>query len=320
MRSRIATDIPKRVIEAKSSIHRSTGKESIRRPKTGALGIIIPATAPRFDDPQILSILGGLGQQAAQHQVDLRIATHPPDSQAERNAYLRATAGGWVDGLIVIDARRDDWRLKHLHTERFPFVSLGRSNLPFQYSHIYEESLTGIKQAINHLRQLNHKKIAMIAPPENVMHSITRRDGFVKVLRQHRLVIRPEWILTGENGRDSGYDLMNRLLAQKNRPTAVLAGSTPLADGAIAALDASGQTIGDKISLIGYGKMERADFTGEQPFLTTLQLPLFQVAEKLAHLLLNNLQLPSRVDSYHSEQMVPKLMIGRSTGPARSKL
>lgn len=279
--------------------------------RTETLGLIIPSAKPDFSDPFITSFLSGVGDEAAKNKYDLLISTHAPDSRGEKDAYARAVAGGWVDGVIVLKTRRSDWRIQYLHDSELPFVTFGRSNFDFTYPYIDEDSLSSIRLITEHLINLKHRSIAFIAPPNELMFSLLRREGYINTMRQHDLSVRPEWVIEGDLTQRGGYEAMNTLFALKKRPTAVIAGNDLMAIGAMDAVKDRGLKIGRDISIGSFDDIPIAAYT--DPPLTTVRQSVFDVGRMTCEMLIH---LVEEKEPYSTSILLkPDLVLRKSTGP-----
>ncbi len=81
----------------------------------------MPTFGPRFSDPFFSEFIAGIGNEAAEHDYDLLVSTHAPDSEGELPSLPTSRKGGWVDGLIVVRTREDDARIQAALRERFSF-------------------------------------------------------------------------------------------------------------------------------------------------------------------------------------------------------
>lgn len=282
--------------------------------RTETIGVIIPSDKPDFVNPFVTSFLSGVGNEAAKNQFDLMISTHAPNSRGEKDAYARAVAGGWVDGVLVLRTRRSDWRIKYLHDNNHPFVAYGRSNFDFSYPYIDEDSITSIRLVTEHLITHGHRSIAFIAPPNDLMFSLLRREGYIKTMRQHDLPVRPEWIFEGDMTQRGGYEAMNNLFALKKRPTAIIAGNDLMAIGALDAVKDRGLKIGQDISIASFDDIPVAAYT--DPPLTTIRQSIFDVGRMACEMLLHLIEEkePPRTSTI---LLKPDLVIRKSTGPIR---
>jgi LacI family transcriptional regulator len=62
----------------------------LQKQRTDTLGFIMPTFSPRFSDPYFSEFVAGIGTQATEHEYNLLVSTHAPDSENELMAYRPA--------------------------------------------------------------------------------------------------------------------------------------------------------------------------------------------------------------------------------------
>lgn len=284
----------------------------LQKQRTDTLGFIMPTFGPRFSDPFFSEFIAGIGNEAAEHEYDLLVSTHPPESEEERRAYVRATQRGWVDGLIVIRTRENDSRIQHLHNHNFPFVVFGRTNLPFDYPFVDEDGAAGMQLLVQHLADLGHQRIGFIMPPAGLMFSQYRLQGYYDTMAAHTLPIVPEWIVEGDLTQRSGAEAAKRLLAITPQVTAVICGNDLMAMGAINQIQQKGLTVGVDIAVAGFDDIPSSAFVN--PPLTTLHQPIYDIARQTCAMLIDIIN--GRTPPNPHVLLTPSLVIRASTGNA----
>ncbi|MEM9774778.1 MAG: LacI family DNA-binding transcriptional regulator [Chloroflexota bacterium] len=278
--------------------------------RTGTMGFIIPDTSSRLGDPFFSNFIAGIGNEASAHGYDLLITTHSPDSRGEHESYTRAVGGGWVDGVILVRTRFEDWRIRYLYENNYPFVTFGRSNHDFDYPFVDEDSKGGVSQMVQHLVNSGHQEIAFVSPPANLMFARLRRTGYIETMESNKISWHPEWIREGDMTRKSGYEQMNILLASKARPTAVIAGNDMMALGVMDAIQERSLVVGKDISVCGFDDVPVAAYTN--PSLTTLRQPIYDIGRRCCRMLVDILA----GNAIESKQVLlsPQLIVRESTG------
>ncbi|MFK7803699.1 MAG: LacI family DNA-binding transcriptional regulator [Anaerolineae bacterium] len=282
--------------------------------RTGTLGFIIPDTSSRLGDPFFSNFLAGIGNEAALHSFDLLITTHSPESRGEHESYTRAVGGGWVDGVILVRTRVDDWRIRYLHENNYPFVAFGRSNHEFDYPFVDEDSQAGISQMVQHFVELGHREISYIGAPSNLTFARLRRVGYMETMESNGLPWYSEWIREGSMTRESGYEQMNILLANRSRPTAVIAGNDMMALGAMDAVQERGLVVGEDISISGFDDVPISAYTN--PPLTTLRQPIYDIGRQCCRMLVEILS--GKQPDPLQVLLTPNPVFRGSTGPKKS--
>lgn len=187
---------------------------------------------------------------------------------------------------------------KHADTNRevpeskLPIVLVNRLGGP-NVTSIMTDDEHGATLAAVHLIGLGHKDIAMINGPSGSIHVTRRKKGVVEALRSAGLKLRDEWYFEGDWVRENGYESAKKLFAQKDRPTAIIAGNDDIALGVYDAALEYGVSIPDELSVIGYNDHISCQYM--RPQLTTITLPLREMGMEAAKVLIQRLKQPQLV-------------------------
>jgi LacI family transcriptional regulator len=288
----------------------------LKKQQTGTIGFIIPTADPRLTDPFFMELLSGFGNQAGLHDYDLLVSTHAPGSDREKQAYLRAVRGGWVDGLLVVRTREKDPRIDLLLEHQFPFVAFGRTAEQRPFSYVDEDSIFGMRLLVEHFWGLGHRRIGFVSPPAGLMFGRLRRQGFLETLAAHGVESRPEWVIAGDMTRRSGRRAAARLLALNPRPTAIIGGNDLMAIGILEGVQAAGLTVGTDVAVGGFDDVYLAAHTA--PPLTTVRQPIYEIAFLVAETLVE--MLTGRLTTLRQHIMEPTLVVRASSGgPVREE-
>ncbi|MCI9173545.1 MAG: LacI family DNA-binding transcriptional regulator [Lachnospiraceae bacterium] len=135
-----------------------------------------------------------------------------------------------------------------------------------------------MKTGLDYLTSLGHSRIGFLGGKEyladGALFPDVRRQLFCDYCLEHSLVFE-SYIQEESFTTESGYRMMNRLLAQKTLPTAVIASSDPIAIGALHALNDRGLRVPEDISLVGFDDTSLSAFTA--PPLTTIHAPAYDM-------------------------------------------
>ncbi|MAU02069.1 MAG: LacI family transcriptional regulator [Anaerolineaceae bacterium] len=282
----------------------------LQKQRTDTLGFIMPTFGPRFSDPFFSEFIAGIGNEAAEHEYDLLVSTHAPESEEEKRAYARATQRGWVDGLIVIRTRENDARIRHLHEHNFPFVVFGRTDVPFEYPFVDEDGEAGMRLLVQHLVDLGHQRIGFIMPPAGLMFSQYRLNGYHETMAANNLPVVPEWIVEGDLTQRSGAETVQQLLAQTPRVTAVICGNDLMATGAINRIQQDGLTVGVDIAVAGFDDIPSSAYVN--PPLTTIHQPIYDIGRQTCAMLIDIVN--GRTPQNQHVLLTPTLIVRASSG------
>jgi LacI family transcriptional regulator len=179
-------------------------------------------------------------------------------------------------------------------------------------SNIVVDYAAGVRAAMEHLLELGHTEIAFIAGPATLQSARVRRNAFVTAMEEKGLDA--SVVEQGNHQVDGGHDAMERLLARKRRPTAVLASNDMTAIGALGTLHEAGVRVPEELSIAGFDDIALSAFT--QPALTTVKLSREEIA-RLAFRALFNIRQEGGLGSEFTVK--PTLVVRDSTGSIQAR-
>lgn len=170
---------------------------------------------------------------------------------------------------------------------------------------------------IAHLKELGHRRIAVIKGQEFSADTHIRFDAIIRAAERNGLSIDEHNVvqLEGMNpSPDVGRIAVSKLLSRGNRDfTALFAFNDMSAIGAMRALMDAGVRVPEDVSVIGFDDIYFAAFNS--PSLTTIRQPLYEMGELAAQTLLKSLSSSSDGERPPSNLMVePELVVRESTG------
>jgi LacI family transcriptional regulator len=135
--------------------------------------------------------------------------------------------------------------------------------------------------------ELGHRRIALIAGPENATTSRDRERGFREELQACGLGFDETLRRVGQFSHHSGYQWCLDLLAAEPRPTAMFAANDVIAFGALDAARRVGVRVPAELSIVGFDDIDMAGWEGFN--LTTVRQPLPEMGRAAARLLLERI-------------------------------
>jgi len=284
----------------------------LQKQRTDTVGLILPTHGPRYSDPYFSAIIAGIGDELAQHNMDLLLSTQPPGPD-ELSAYRRMVEGGRVDGLIVIRTRKQDDRIAYLAATQFPFVVFGRSDLNVDFPYLDEDSEVGFYQLTTYLLSLGHTRIGFISAPRELMFADFRFAGYRHALQEAGLPCDMQYVVTGDLTRKGGDIGARKLLSLNPQPTAIIAANDLMALATISVAQEYGLQIGQDLSVAGFDDIPPSDIFS----LTTLRQPTYDIGRKLSNLLHQLIQ-GNPLEERHI-LLKPELIVRASTRSPRSE-
>ncbi len=277
----------RRVAEA-LDYHPSAVARNLQGSMANAIGLGIPNVLHRSYDMPWLEFIGGMGATCAGRGVDLLVSTadvHDVDGQG----FQRLVRERRVDGLIICDIRCHDARIPYLQERRIPFIAFGRTAGDPTYSFIDVDGADGMRQIMDYLIGLGHRRIAYLGLDPAFGFSHYRFAAYGAALRRARLRDDPALARHGLGEADVAAALRS-LLALPDPPTAVFAGADFLGLAVLRVARALGLTVPDDLSVAVFDDsllVEHAD-----PPLTAVGQSNRRLGEDAAALLLDRVATP----------------------------
>lgn len=193
-----------------------------------------------------------------------------------------------ADGLLIMSLPPPSGSLARLAEAGVPVVLLdirGRG-VPA----VVTDDVEGGRIATRHLLALGHERIAFIGDePDNPLGFTAgrfREAGYRETMAAAGVDVRADHVHHGPHVRTVARRLAERLLAQRDRPTAVFAASDTQALGVLEAARTAGLDVPGDLSVVGFDDVEVSGHAG----LTTVRQPLFESGELAARILLGALE------------------------------
>ncbi len=230
------------------------------------MGLILSRPDLISVDAFVPSMLYGLNETCRLRGYRLLLDSIPDPSDAD--SYLELAKSKRIDGLIVINPRRNDAALRKVIESNFPLIVFGSSGHPQENSIGTQDGQASCK-ATRHLISLGHRRIAHISYAPLVYNPArTRFEGYRLALKAAKIRFDKNLFAEGDFTAESGYQAMKRLLASSVTPTALFAGNDTLAIGAMMAIREAGLSIPEDLAVVGYDDIPSAAFA--YPPLTTI--------------------------------------------------
>ena len=283
---------------------------NLKKQRTDNITLILPTEArPRFSDPFFSEFVEGVVDQAARYRLDLAVATNVGEDECA--TYLKYIRSRRTDGFIVMRTRRQDARIDLLRNQDVPFVAFGRTDGDNDFHLVDEDGIYGVRQVVDHLVALGHRRLAFIAEPLYLTKSHHRLQGFREGLTAHGLPHVPALVAEANFRQTSGRQAAKMLLDLALPPTAIVACNDLLALGAINEAQARGLVVGRDISITGFDDIMLAEYI--HPSLTTMHQPAHEMGELVVDLLVKVIQK----QPVGEKQVIrlPNLIVRESSGP-----
>lgn len=281
---------------------------SLRTRKTGNIVAIIPHITKPVNSGIIRTI-----ENAAQSRGYSVLLGDTQGSLERERYYAQLVSMGQADGILLFSGNLpfDVDRSKPFYDQIPPLVNANecadKDNLVF----VSVDNEKAAEDAVQHLLDLGHERIAALTGPHTNPSTIERLAGYKRTLEAAGIPYDENLIIEGDHELQSGEMAVAKLMILKQRPTAVFCFSDEMAIGFIHALQKQGYTIPDDISVIGFDDIRYAEYV--TPALTTIHQPLEEIGAACIHALLDQLKGNPAVPT--CQYLPHSLIVRQSTGP-----
>jgi DNA-binding LacI/PurR family transcriptional regulator len=196
---------------------------------------------------------------------------------------LRSAA---VDAFVVTDTFRGNPQAAWLSAHGVPFVAFGRpwGDPTAQHPWVDVDGRAGVVQAVDHLVERGHRRVAWVGWQKGSLIGEDRRSGWLDRMHEHGLSTSRR-SARGDDTLEFGSRAAHALLdvSGQERPSAFVCASDTLAMGVIRTLDGLGLRAGRDTAVVGFDDSIAAQVC--TPGLTSVRQPLEEVGVEVVRYL-----------------------------------
>jgi LacI family transcriptional regulator len=285
-RSRVSPETARRVLKVAERLGYvpNTLARGLRTSKSFVVAMLVPDITNALFPPMVR----GAEQLLSAAGYTLVLTDTDNDSGTERRQVEQLRARG-TDGFIIATARWQDPLLEEIADQGVPAVLVNRNIGSRRLPYVGADERTGIQLAVDHLAQLGHRHIAHLGGPADTSTGRDRASAFRQAIDGLGLTTGPSLIkVCASYTEAAGAKVTRELLESGQDVTAIVCANDLIALGALSVLAQAGISCPEQMSVIGFNNIAMVDRL--TPPLTTVRLPLHQIGELSARLLLAQMQ------------------------------
>lgn len=228
-----------------------------------------------------------------------------------------------LHGMVLVTPTLDALpALGQLAEAGVPYVAVGiSSDAPANASlpSVDSDNRQGAADAIRHLLDLGHRRIALVNLAMSHANHHDRLEGYCRTLAAANVAVAPDDLVLLPTYARTHFEervesWLTRAMAAKTMPTAVFACDYLMTLATLRVLRRHGLNVPGDISVVGFDDpLSAAHLT---PALTTVRQPVYKLGRRAAERLLASLQLAS--PSQGQELFPAELIVRESTCPPRA--
>jgi LacI family transcriptional regulator len=314
----IPPDTRQRVMEAAERLNYRPNyfARSLRQSRSMSVGVL----APDLSEGYFTRVMSGVVEQLTAKHYFYFTACHDWKKELIEQ-YPRMLVERAVDGFLLLNTPAEMLQVP------VPVVAISAHSPAENVTNIVLDHHMAVGEALKHLYDLGHRKMAFMRGPKAIPDSDYRWNSIQEIAGEMGLKIDPAHVVRIDTGGWSmkagihpmapeiGYKPMKALLEKTRDFTAIFCFNDIAAIGAIRALKDAGLSVPGDVSVVGFDDIQSAAYS--TPSLTTVRQPLMEMGRRGADVLLE--RIANREKEYPAEiVMAPELIVRESTGPAKA--
>ncbi|MFC0672591.1 LacI family DNA-binding transcriptional regulator [Brachybacterium hainanense] len=303
--------------EAVAAIAAEMGYVARRRAPAARRRVII--VFHTLTSPYELEVLQGAEEAAHRAGIELLIVRSKRDGVAQEvltRSWLADEAERGVTGIVAVTTPVGPKHVRWTRELGLPMIVVDPVTDASEVRGLVTVSATnweGGMEATGHLVELGHRRIGVLAGPEDSIPAQQRVLGYRTVLEQSGLVFDPQLVVPSSFAYDAGYAGTRQLLSLPDPPSAIFAVSDTLGVGVLRTARERGLEVPQDLSVVSFDDSMITNWTFPQ--LTAVHQPLFSMGQVAVERLLALAADPGRFA--HPFKLETHLIVRESTAPPR---
>ena len=274
------------------------------------LGLIVS----EITNPFFPELIQGFEDVAVENGYEILIGSTSYDPERMQRCIRRIVERN-AEGVAVMTFGMEQPLLDQLASRNIPlvFVDVGPDQPGISVLRV--DYRQGIRQGVQHLAALGHRRIGFVTGPLRLHSAQSRLDAFKASLQECGIPVEDRLIVEGDHTMEGGMKATETLLGEKVLPTAVMCSNDMLAIGVLHRLWREGVRVPDDVSVIGFDDIHMAEMM--IPPLTSVQMSRVELARAAFTALREHLEKASPKREYNVET---RLVVRESTAFPRGTM
>jgi LacI family transcriptional regulator len=280
--------------------------QSLRNHRTNVIGILVADLEPFSTE-----LLKGAADAIRGSGFELVVYSaggRGGDAVGWERRYLSRLSGTLVDGAVLVTPTVVDVQYGA------PVVAVDPHTGSSGFPTVDADSLRGARLATEHLLNLGHRRIAVLAGRPDLQSAKLREQGYREALAAAGIPFEDSLLCVGGYDAELSALAARDLLTGPQRPTAVFAANDVSAIATITAALDLGLRVPEDLSVVGFDNIPESVLC--TPPLTTVNQPIRTMGERAVELLIRLIR-EQPVEATHLT-LATELVVRGSTAPARS--
>lgn len=193
-----------------------------------------------------------------------------------------------IDGIIIATSQVADPIIEEIIEYGINYVIVDWGDRDINADKLTFNFDRGIKEAVDYLISMGHRKIFFISGPRDRKSSMVRIKSFVNAISNHKDKDIYYKVLEGDHKLEGGYTSAKEILDEKIIPSAVMCSNDLTAIGAMESFIDSGLKVPADMSVIGLDNIKLTEII--IPHLTTIMLDRYRIGNVLTEMLVKRIE------------------------------
>ncbi len=297
----------KKVIE-ETGYQPSFSAKSLATKKSNLIGLIYAGDIhAQINHPYFNEVVNTFKNEIGKLGYDILMFSNSEVSK-ENQDYLARCNHYQLDGCLIIAGDQIEEATYELDKSHIPCVGIDIELMGASSSYVMTDNRKISARVVEYFYSHDIKEVAFIGGPDDSTISNIRKDSFIHFMNRFQMTVLPNWIKHGDYFEESGYQVMQQILAEGPIPQAVYTASDMMALGALKALKEANISVPNDIKVIGCDDIEACRYS--DPKLATVKQDKEKIGELAAKMLHKLIDGKKEVNSMLVE---PELIIRESS-------
>ncbi|MBN2652379.1 MAG: LacI family DNA-binding transcriptional regulator [Spirochaetales bacterium] len=259
--------------------------------KSYTIGVLVPS----FKHVFFMEIISSLEDYLQARGYSAIICSYK-ESPEEEDKKLSFIANKMVDGIIVASTGKNNDKIEKI-SRQIPTVLIDRLPEGMELDSVSIDNFKAGYEAAKILIEKGHTNIGLISAAEVADTLRKRHEGFIQALKDNNIKINEKKIGYSNLNFSEAMTASQKILSEKDRPTALVVANYDMTIGAIMAINKLGLQIPEDISIVGFDNLELSKII--KPELTIIEQPVKVIGETAGRLILERAKKDPRTEIKH---------------------
>jgi DNA-binding LacI/PurR family transcriptional regulator len=237
-------------IAAEYGWHPSSAARALSDGKAGVLGLIVDRPARTLGiESYFMQLISGIEAALSARSIGLLLQV-TADQATEMESYRRWWAQRRVDGVILVDLRRNDARVTLMEELKMPAVVVGGPQGLGTLPGVWADDAAATTAVVEYLAALGHRRIARVAGMPELWHTVQRTRALTEA--SARLGLSDVATTYTDYTGDEGARATRMLLSRRPAPTAIIYDNDVMAVAGVAVAHEMRVAIPAEVSVVAW--------------------------------------------------------------------